>query len=163
MLRNVNVPKGEIFLPLPGRPPAAPPNPEQILDNILMDFIKGLPHSKGADTILVVVDHLSKYAYFVPLHRPFSAQEANASRLRLSRYRVFAIHNQQSGQDLCQPLFRVPFQTSRYPIEVKQGISPPDQWTDRGSEPLTQTLFEVLWGRMAVQLLNFHSMGRVLV
>ena len=66
MLRNVNVPKGEIFLPLPRRPPAAPPNLEQILDNILMDFIKGLPHSKGADTILVVVDHLSKYAYFVP-------------------------------------------------------------------------------------------------
>lgn len=38
-----------------------------------MDFIKGLPKSQGADTILVVVDHFTKYAHFLPLWHPFTA------------------------------------------------------------------------------------------
>ena len=32
-----------------------------------MDFIEGLPKLKGNDTILVVVDQLSKYANFLSL------------------------------------------------------------------------------------------------
>lgn len=39
-----------------------------------MDFITGLPKAKGYQAIMVVVDRLSKYAYFVPLKNPYSAK-----------------------------------------------------------------------------------------
>ncbi|GKF11168.1 putative reverse transcriptase domain-containing protein, partial [Tanacetum coccineum] len=45
-----------------------PEIPEWKWDNISMDFITKLPKSsQGFDTILVIVDRLTKYAHFLPI------------------------------------------------------------------------------------------------
>jgi hypothetical protein len=38
-----------------------------------MDFIEGLPKSRGYDAIMVVVDKFTKFAKIIPLSHPFTA------------------------------------------------------------------------------------------
>lgn len=51
------------------------PIPEQAWLNVSMDFVEGLSKSEGKDSILVVVDRLTKFAHFIGLTHPYTAQE----------------------------------------------------------------------------------------
>ncbi|PHT44079.1 putative LRR receptor-like serine/threonine-protein kinase [Capsicum baccatum] len=48
------------------------PIPDQVFEDIAMDFITCLPSSKGKTTIMTVVDRLTKYGHFIPLPSTFS-------------------------------------------------------------------------------------------
>jgi hypothetical protein len=48
------------------------PIPDMAWQLITMDFIEALPKFEGKDTILVVVNKLTKYSHFIPLSHPFT-------------------------------------------------------------------------------------------
>jgi len=51
------------------------PIPEKLWCSISMDFIVGLPESKGYNAILVIVDRFSKMAHFIPTTNEVNASE----------------------------------------------------------------------------------------
>ncbi|KAI7936611.1 hypothetical protein MJO28_015510 [Puccinia striiformis f. sp. tritici] len=65
-------------LPIPSRP----------WDVIGMDFITKLPKSKGNDSILVVIDHLSKASHFIPCKEAMTSAEL----AKLFRREIFRLH-----------------------------------------------------------------------
>jgi len=58
-----------------------------------MDFIEKLPSSSGFDTILVIVDQLTKQAIFIPAHDTITS----ADLARLFILHVFSKHGVPSG------------------------------------------------------------------
>ncbi|KAK4388623.1 Retrovirus-related Pol polyprotein from transposon [Sesamum angolense] len=63
--KHENIPYPGLLQPLP--------IPDQAWSCISMDFVEGLPPSEGKDSILVIVDRLTKYSHFLPLKHPYTA------------------------------------------------------------------------------------------
>ncbi|CAL1371586.1 unnamed protein product [Linum trigynum] len=50
------------------------PIPHQAWQDISIDFVEGLPRSKGKDILFVVVDRFTKYSHFFALSHPYTAE-----------------------------------------------------------------------------------------
>jgi hypothetical protein len=50
------------------------PVPDAAWQVVSLDFIEGMPRSGRYNSILVVVDKFSRYAHFIPLSHPFTAE-----------------------------------------------------------------------------------------
>jgi hypothetical protein len=76
-----------------------------------MDFITGLPKSKGQDVILVIVDRLTKYAHFLTLSHPLTAQQGaklfveNIFRLHGSPTAIVSDRDSIFTSKFCQDFF----------------------------------------------------------
>ena len=75
-----------------------------------MDFIEGLPESSGYDSILVVVDRLSKYAHFIPIRKDITTPELAFTFLREIFSKHGDIDQEQHG------LRRLPFVRRPRPV-----------------------------------------------
>lgn len=62
--------------------------PDMAWTHISMNFIKGLPKSKGKEVILVVVDRFTKYAHFLSLSHPYSVQQV----VQIFMDNIFKLH-----------------------------------------------------------------------
>ncbi|RDX99904.1 Tf2-11, partial [Mucuna pruriens] len=74
------------------------PIPVQVWEEVSIDFLGGLPTSKGKDTIMVVVDRLTKSAHFISLHHLYSAKdvaEAFISEVRSIQLIIYKLTSQE--------------------------------------------------------------------
>ncbi|PNX94272.1 retrotransposon-related protein [Trifolium pratense] len=102
------------------------PIPDRIWEDLSMDFITGLPKSKGYEAILVVVDRLSKFSHFIPLKHPYTARviaevfvKEVGTRLKMST----AYHPETDGQTEVVNSFHAA--TGQSPFEIVYGRVPP--------------------------------------
>ncbi|GMJ02256.1 hypothetical protein HRI_003894800 [Hibiscus trionum] len=78
------------------------PIPEQVFEDISLDFITGLPRSNGKEAILVVVDRLTKYGHFFALPRSYDA----LSIAQVMVHGVIKLHGlPRSIVSDCDPIF----------------------------------------------------------
>ncbi|PRQ33306.1 putative nucleotidyltransferase, Ribonuclease H [Rosa chinensis] len=90
------------------------PIPEETWEDVSMDFVEGLPTSQGYNSIMVVVDRLSKFAHFIPVAHPFTAPQIVDTFMN----EVFRLHGMPkrivSDRD---PIFLNQFWTSFFKLQ----------------------------------------------
>lgn len=112
------------------------PIPDRIWEDITMDFVEGLPKSLGHDTILVVVDRLSKYSHFIPLIHPFIAKIVAAAFVKeIVRLHGFprSIISDQDKIFLSHFWTRV-ISLARHQIKKEYCLPSTNGWTNRAGQ-----------------------------
>lgn len=106
--------------------------PEQVWDDISMDFVEGLPNSNGFNVILVVVDRLSKYSHFIALKHPFTATSVTTifikEVVRLHGFPKTIVSNR--GQGFYELILARVIQIAGYQPTPKHRLSPADEWAN---------------------------------
>ncbi|TYK03741.1 ty3-gypsy retrotransposon protein [Cucumis melo var. makuwa] len=121
------------------------PIPDRILEDWTMDFIEGLPKAGGMNVIMVLVDRLSKYAYFVTMKHPFSANTA--------------FHPQMDGQtervNQCLETYLRCF-CNEQPNKWNQFIPWAELWYNTTFHASTRTTpFQTVYGRPPPPLISY--------
>jgi hypothetical protein len=115
--------------------------PDGAWQTISLDFIEGLPRSRSANCILVVVDKFLKYSHFLPLLHPFTAAKVVAvfldqvhklhelpKAIISDRNRIFISHFWQelfklAGVTVMDSFFHQQYMRRRKPIKDQGPIS----------------------------------------
>ncbi|CAA7397339.1 unnamed protein product [Spirodela intermedia] len=125
-----------------------------------MDFVEGLPKSKGFDSILVVMDCLSKYIHFSPSKHLFAINRCGSRSIFTSAFwkelhalqgtllkMSFAYHPKMDGQ-------MVMIKTS--PFQVVYGIEPQPSTLRVNSVPLDEMDHMLAERDASLELLKSH-------
>lgn len=119
------------------------PIPERPWNSISMDFIEKLPKSSGYDTILVIVDRLTKQSLFIPTHDTITSAEL----ARLFVIHVFSKHGvpehvtSDRGSEFVSHFFRSLGQALDMRLHFTSGYHPEgDGQTERTNQTLEQYL-----------------------
>src|SRR5260221_2748602 len=120
-------------LPIPSRP----------WSSISMDFIKQLPASENFSTILVVVDHLTKQAIFIPSHNTVNAPQVAQLFLThiFSKHRVPSHVTSDRGSEFVSHFFCSLGKLLQMRLHFTSGYHPEgDGQTEHANQVLEQYL-----------------------
>jgi hypothetical protein len=124
-----------------------------------MNFIEGLPLSDGADVILVVVDRLTKYAHFIPIHHPYTdvakAFMDNVVKLHGVVVSIISDRDRVFTSAFWKELIRAVGTKLHYSTALPSS----DRWAERASQSVSRTILVMCCSRSAQALASLARNG----